>query len=123
MGNSVGKGQGKDKNTLGNMKKDRGREDKNEKEKKVKKHVMTDPGVLSGRMGKDATHINLFVWLRVMTQQLQAEQIHRSAATRLMFESAAAGTLTHPYVTERVEGGGGHNRQGGGTGTLSFFSN
>lgn len=39
----------------------------------------------------EASHINLFMWLRIMLQQLQGEQIHRTAAIRLMFESAAAG--------------------------------
>lgn len=42
----------------------------------------------------EATHIDLFVWLRIMLQKLQAEQIHRTAAIRLMFESASVGALT-----------------------------
>jgi hypothetical protein len=43
---------------------------------------------------KDPTHISLFMWLRLMLQQLAAEQIHRSAAVRLMFETASIGALT-----------------------------
>ena len=43
---------------------------------------------------KEPTHINFFMWLRLMLQQVQAEQIHRAAAVRLMFESASAGALT-----------------------------
>ena len=42
----------------------------------------------------EATHIDLFVWMRIMLQKLQAEQIHRTAAIRLMFESASVGALT-----------------------------
>lgn len=42
----------------------------------------------------DPTHINLFMWLRVMLQQLHADQIHRAAAIRLMFETASVGALT-----------------------------
>lgn len=42
----------------------------------------------------EATHIDLFVWMRIMMQKLQAEQIHRTAAIRLMFESASVGGLT-----------------------------
>lgn len=43
---------------------------------------------------KEATHINLFTWLRLMLQQLQADQIHRNAAIRLMFETASVGAMT-----------------------------
>ena len=59
------------------------------------KPIITDPSVLHPSDNQEATHINLFMWIRVMLQQLQAEQIHRGAATKLMFESAAAGALTH----------------------------
>ena len=54
------------------------------------KPIVTDPSVLHPTLNGDnqeATHINLFMWIRVMLQQLQAEQIHRGAATKLMFES------------------------------------
>ena len=54
------------------------------------KPIVTDPSVLHPSLNGDnqeATHINLFMWIRVMLQQLQAEQIHRGAATKLMFES------------------------------------
>ena len=63
---------------------------------------LLDPAVLHPTLhgdNQEATHINLFMWIRVMLQQLQAEQIHRGAATKLMFESAAAGALTHQVVT------------------------
>ena len=43
---------------------------------------------------EDATHINLFMWLRLMMQQMHADQIHRAAAVRLMFETASVGALT-----------------------------
>jgi hypothetical protein len=43
---------------------------------------------------EEPTHINLFVWLRLLLQQMQAEQIHRGAAVRLMCESASVGALT-----------------------------
>ena len=43
---------------------------------------------------REPTHICIFVWLRLMMQQIQAEQIHRSAAVRLMCESASVGALT-----------------------------
>lgn len=42
----------------------------------------------------DATHIDIFMWLRIMLQIFQAEQIHRGAAIRLMFEAASVGALT-----------------------------
>lgn len=45
------------------------------------------------------THVNLFVWLRLMMQQMQAEQIHRAAAIRLMCESASVGALTPQLST------------------------
>lgn len=78
------------------------------KDRRGRKAVATDPSVL--RPSADATHINLFMWLRVMLQQLQAEQIHRSAATTLMFESAAAGALTQAVAAasaaKEKDGGG-----------------
>lgn len=45
----------------------------------------------------EATHIDLFLWLRLMLQQLHAEQIQRAAAIRLMFETASVGALT-PHI-------------------------
>ncbi|RYG66017.1 hypothetical protein EON64_10705, partial [archaeon] len=44
--------------------------------------------------GASSLHINLFVWLRLMMQQLQGDQIHRAAAVRLMFETASVGAMT-----------------------------
>eukprot|EP01034_Spumella_vulgaris_P030586 gene30586-37827_t len=43
---------------------------------------------------EEATHIDLFMWLRLMLQQMHADQIHRNAAIRLMFETASIGALT-----------------------------
>jgi hypothetical protein len=42
----------------------------------------------------EPTHINLFTWLRIMLQQFHADQIHRNAAVRLMFETASVGAMT-----------------------------
>lgn len=42
----------------------------------------------------EPTHISLFMWLRVLLQQMQAEQLNRGAALRLMFETASIGALT-----------------------------
>lgn len=57
----------------------------------------------------EPTHINLFTWLRIMLQQFHADQIHRNAAIRLMFETASVGALT-----PAVEGGtGGKSNLGG----------
>jgi hypothetical protein len=58
----------------------------------------------------EPTHINLFMWMRVMLQQLQIEQIHRGAAVRLMFESSAVGALTVQVPTsasKNIDGNGG----------------
>ena len=43
---------------------------------------------------REPTHVNLFVWIRLLLQQMQADQIHRGAAVRLMCESASVGALT-----------------------------
>ncbi len=51
----------------------------------------------------DATHIDLFMWLRIMLQLFQAEQIHRSAAIRLMFETASVGALTPQLPTSTLD--------------------
>jgi len=53
--------------------------------------------------GTSPTHINLFMWLRLMLQQLHADQIHRAAAIRLMFETASVGALT-PAPSQGVGG-------------------
>lgn len=54
------------------------------------------PSRIKGSSADDhaPTHINLFMWLRLMLQQLHADQIHRAAAIRLMFETASVGALT-----------------------------
>ena len=43
---------------------------------------------------EEATHVDLFVWLRIMLQRFQEEQSHRAAAIRLMFDTASVGALT-----------------------------
>lgn len=43
---------------------------------------------------KQPTHINLYLWLRLMLKQLKAEQVQRRAAVKLMFETASIGALT-----------------------------
>jgi hypothetical protein len=53
------------------------------------------------------THINLFLWLRLMLQQLHSEQIHRGAAVKLMFETASIGALT-----PQIPGGSGKGSTG-----------
>ena len=69
----------------------------------------TGPGTGEGDDGEVATesanptHINLFVWLRLMTQQIQAEQIHRAAAVRLMCESASVGALTPQLASDGTD--------------------
>jgi hypothetical protein len=57
----------------------------------------------------EPTHINLFIWLRIMLQQFHADQIHRNAAVRLMFETASVGALTATSsggMSSDVGGGG-----------------
>jgi hypothetical protein len=63
---------------------------------------------------KDATHVNLFTFLRVLQQQLHADKIHRSAAIRLMFETASVGALTPalPFDGNNANTAMGHNLQG-----------
>ena len=53
----------------------------------------------------DATHIDLFMWMRIMMQLFQAEQIHRAAAIRLMFETASVGALTPQLPTSILDQG------------------
>jgi len=64
----------------------------------------------------EPTHISLFMWLRLMMQQLHADQIQRAAAVRLMFETASVGALT-PQTAYGGEGGGGGDGGGGSFGT------
>ena len=42
----------------------------------------------------EATHINFFSWLRVMSQRYEMERIERKSAIRLMFETSSIGALT-----------------------------
>jgi len=42
----------------------------------------------------EPSHINLFMWMRVMLQLIHSDQIQRAAAIRLMFETASVGALT-----------------------------
>jgi len=56
----------------------------------------------------EPTHINVFMWLRLMMQQLHADQIQRAAAVRLMFETASVGALT-PQTAYAAGGGGESN--------------
>lgn len=44
--------------------------------------------------GPEPSHIDLFVWLRILLQRFQEEQSHRAAAIRLMFDTASVGALT-----------------------------
>jgi hypothetical protein len=43
---------------------------------------------------REPTHINLFMWLRIMLRQFQEDQNMRDASIRLMFEAASVGALT-----------------------------
>ena len=72
-----------------------GNEDVSKHSHEGKKHKSTRPKHKGGDGSSTApTHINLFMWLRLMLQQLHADQIHRAAAIRLMFETASVGALT-----------------------------
>ena len=51
-----------------------------------------------------ATHIDLFIWLRVMMERFQDEQCHRQAAIRLMFDTASMGALTGSSNSPRQGG-------------------
>jgi len=42
----------------------------------------------------EPSHINLFMWMRIMLQLIHSDQIQRAAAIRLMFETASVGALT-----------------------------
>lgn len=57
----------------------------------------------------EATHINLFLFIRIMLQQLQADQIHRNAAIRLMFETASVGALTPNFARDSASSSSGSN--------------
>jgi MarR-like DNA-binding transcriptional regulator SgrR of sgrS sRNA len=71
-------------------------EDSPTQSKKKKEKASSD--IIKDIPRAEASHINLFMWLRIMLQQLQGEQIHRTAAIRLMFESAAAGMFYHLHM-------------------------
>ena len=43
----------------------------------------------------EPTHINMFIWLRLMLHRFQQEQSHRAAAVRLMFDTASVGALSN----------------------------
>jgi hypothetical protein len=62
------------------------------------------------------THINFFMWLRLMLQQMHADQIHRSAAMRLMFETASVGALT-PQIQPNGEVSGNNIKGSSGPGS------
>jgi hypothetical protein len=68
----------------------------------------------------EPTHINLFTWLRIMLQQFHADQIHRNAAIRLMFETASVGAMTSANPAEAHSpanrGKGGNNNNSGAAG-------
>jgi hypothetical protein len=64
----------------------------------------------------EPTHINLFMWLRLMLQQIHADQIQRSAAVRLMFETASVGALTPQVPTGGPAGASGAGEGGNGLG-------
>jgi hypothetical protein len=59
---------------------------------------------------KEATHVSLFMWLRLMLRHMQAEQVHRTAAVRLMFETAAIGALIPEIDEEQIPEKGGQNQ-------------
>lgn len=71
---------------------------------------------------KEATHVNLFTFLRVLQQQLHADKIHRGAAIRLMFETASVGALT-PALPYDNGGGGGSGGGGSGGGSSAMGHN
>ena len=54
----------------------------------------------------EPTHINIFMWLRIMLRQFQEDQNMRFAAVRLMFESASVGALTPQLHTLSSESQG-----------------
>lgn len=60
---------------------------------------------LNKLQSENPTHINLFMWLRLMMQQMHADQIHRGAAIRLMFETASVGALIPQPIIGEVEKG------------------
>ena len=54
------------------------------------------------------THIDLFVWLRVLMHRFQDEQCHRQAAIRLMFDTASLGTHSGPNNAHNESGDDSH---------------
>lgn len=81
-----------------------------------------DAAVRASNMTSSAepTHINLFMWLRLMLQQIHADQIQRSAAVRLMFETASVGALT-PQGQVNGSGNQGGNNGGDHVGPNAVF--
>lgn len=65
---------------------------------------------------KEPTHINLFIWLRLMLAKYHQEQCHRAAAIRLMFDTASLGALTPApaaaYGSTATSGAGGGKEDG-----------
>lgn len=64
--------------------------------------------------GQEPTHVNFFIWLRLLLLCFQEEQSHRSAAIRLMFDTSSIGALT-PQVqnpTAAVSSGQATNEDG-----------
>lgn len=68
--------------------------EQHEEEEEEKESNRKEPKIVPASVSTDATHINLFMFMRIMLQQFNAERIHRSAAIRLMFETASVGALT-----------------------------
>lgn len=48
----------------------------------------------------NSTHIDFFLWMRIMLQRFNDEQCHRKAAIRLMFDTASMGALLPQSSTE-----------------------
>jgi hypothetical protein len=65
-----------------------------EDEEEEKEAKPSEPKIVPASVSTDTTHINLFMFMRIMLQQFNAERIHRAAAIRLMFETASVGALT-----------------------------
>lgn len=53
---------------------------------------------------KEPTHINFFMWLRVMLRQFQEDQNTRIASIRLMFEASSVGALTPLLYEDQSRG-------------------
>lgn len=75
-----------------------------EKTKKTGKSKLDRATAKETEPAKEPTHINFFMWLRVMLRQFQEDQNTKHAAIRLMFEAASVGALT-PQLHVSSEGG------------------